>query len=46
VSPAGLTLAELWLMALGKAELLGMTKGSHVERVPYDPALMAQSFGG
>jgi hypothetical protein len=32
-------LRELFLMAIGKAEILGGTSGKHV--IPYDPALLA-----
>lgn len=42
VEPAGKTLRILYWMALGKAEMLGMTRGaSRPPRIPYDPEILA-----
>lgn len=40
VHPAGLTLSELYRMAVGKAELLGGTSSEGESVAPYDPSVL------
>lgn len=48
MTPYGHTLAILFQMALGKAEMLGMTSGSGAAQqavLPYDPVLRSKLVG-